>query len=386
MKTISHLLFIILFVGCSSPQKLVDNYEYKKALKVSTKRLKKGKAKWHNLNAFEQSFNALTEADSIHVQALRSEGRSDVWPEIYEKAVAISNRQSKVQPVLNKLYDTEMEPVVHLYPADELKEEAAEKSAVYYYTAAMEYLERARDGDRYAARDAYTSLDKCRYYLPNYKDAATLQEEMLALGATHILLFPIGESDDLPFEFDLLDKIIGNQQFPFRQDWQVFHLNAETIEGEPHYLAEIRLYGLYVSSNDSYVDRCRNTIEVVVGQKTEKVWNESDSTWLEQTVDIYEEVSVSVKTITQEKSASLNLSYSVVDVESSKEVHHKKFFGCENWENTFSRVIGDTRALFGACSDRGGYEERFPSDNMLLLEAAEDIRYRFYKQLRYALD
>ncbi len=372
-------------MACASPQKLVENNQYEKALHVATKRLKKGKAKWSNLTAFEKSFKALNAADSIHVQAMRSEGRPELWPEIYEKAVAILNRQRKVAPVVNRLHDTDFEPVVSFYPARALKEEAADKSALYFYAGAMEYLDRARNGNRQAARRTHGLLDRCRYYRSNYKDAPELQQEMYALGTTHILLSPLADAINPRFEHDMLSEVIGGKRFPYREGWQVIHLNKKSIE-KPHYIAEMKLYDLYVSGNNCSSSCCRNSKEIEVGYEEVEVWNETDSVWVIEQYPIYEKVNVRVRTYTQAKSASLKMHFSIVDATSGIETNYKSFSACDSWANVYSEVCGDQRALDGSCSDEGGTKQSFPSDGYMLASSAADLSCVFYRALGRPVD
>jgi len=385
MKTFKYLFILIIAIGCASPQKLVEHAEYEKALKVSTRRLKKGKAKWKNLNAFEKSFRVLTEQDSLQVSALRAEGKPETWPVIYDKAVTISNRQRKVAPVLDRLDGSDFEPVVSLYPASALLDEAADKSALYYYAGALEFLETARKGNRQDAREAYALLERCRDYRVNFKDAPALQHEMYNLGTTHVLLRNSYGSYDPIFSLRLIAEVISGRKYPYRDDWQVFHIEEATVE-KPHYFANLLFYDLDVSWERERSSCCSNSETIQTGTVEKKAWNAQDSVWVTVKEPVYETVSVQVRTTYQEKSASLSMHYSLVDAESSEEVYRTSFYGCERWSNVYSDVSGDRRALSLLCDDEGGCRRSFPYDEELLIDAACDIRYGFRKEMKRAVD
>ncbi len=385
MKTFYNLFILVFVISCANPQKLVENSEYEKALKVSTRRLKSGKAKWKNLDAFEKSFRELTTQDAMYVETLRNEGRPEVWPIIYDKAVSISKRQHKVAPVLDRLNGSDFEPVVDLYPANALLEEAADKSALYYYAGALEFLETARSGNRQEARKAHALFERCRSYRPNFKDAPKLQQEMYETGTTHVVIQALPAQLDQVIGYELAGEVIRGKAFPYREDWQVFHIE-EPAEEEIDYFALLQFYDLYVSGESESSSCCRNSEEVVACYREEKQWNAKDSVWVKVDVPVYETVSVEVRTYEQEKSASLRMSYNLMDAQSGRTVRHKSIYGSEHWENEYSEVCGDTRALSLLCDDEGGRKECFPRDYSLLLYAASDVRWGFYRELKHAID
>ena len=385
MKTFYYLFILVFVISCANPQKLVENSEYEKALNVSTRRLKKGKAKWKNLDAFEKSFRELTMQDSMYVKSLRAEGRPEVWPEIYDKAVAISKRQLKVTPVLNRLNGSDFEPVISLYPADALLEEAADNSALYYYAGALEFLETARSGNRQDARQAYNLLRRCRDYRTNFKDAPLMQQEMYEIGTTHIAIQALPTRFGQPIGYELVREVINGKKYPYREAWHVFHIDAPKNE-EIDYFAQLQFHDLNIGWERESFSCCRNSEEVEVGCIEEKQWNAKDSVWVTVRVPVFETVSVEIRTYEQEKSASLQMNYNLIDAQSGETVIYRDFRGSVNWENVYSEVCGDTRALSFMCEDEGGYRQSYPNDSFLLLSAACDVRRGFYRELRRGVD
>lgn len=385
MKTFYYLFILILVISCANPQKLVEYAEYEKALMVTTKRLKKGKAKWKNLDAFEKSFRELTEQDALYVKTLRAEGKPAVWPAIYDKAVLISDRQRKVAPVLDRLDGSNFEPVVSLYPADALLEEAADNSARYFYAGALEFLVTARNGNRQDARKAHALLDRCRDYRANFKDVAALEQEMYDLGTTHIVIQTIPGPNDPEFVRALAAEVIGGEKYPYRKNWQVFHA-YEPEEEEIDYFAQLEFYDLYVGWENESSSCCSNSEEIQVGTKEEKEWNDQDSVWVTVEVPIYEEVSVTVQTYTQEKTASLRMHYNVVKAQGEEGVRYMSMYDSECWRNEYSEVSGDCRALSLLCDDEGGSRQYYPSGESLLLAAACGLRYEFNREMKRAVD
>ncbi len=376
---------LVFLAACINPQKLVKKAKYEKALKVSSRQLRKGKVRSHQLDAFEKSFAELNRQDSLKVSNMRATGQPSIWPSIYDKALQIDERQRKVLLIVNRLKDINIQPYLNFYPADDLLEEATDKSALYYYAYAQEFLGRARKGNRQDARQAFELIKKCRFYRSNFKDAPLLEEEMYELGTTNILIDQISAKGDTPLHSQLFSQLIGRQEFPYRRGWQVLHLNSETVE-QADYRVEVYFYDLNVSHNNESSSDCCNSEEVEDGCKVTTLWNATDSVWVEVREVIYKTVSVQVTTYEQSKSANLKMHFSLIDTETNQELKSTFFQSKEHWSNTYSDVTGDDRALYSGCEDEGGSYRNFPSGGSLLKRAACDLRPYFYQVLQKDAD
>lgn len=367
---------LLLLFACNRPMKLLDKGKSKKALKASMNRLKHGKVKDDHLYVFEKAFLRLTENDAKWVARMRQHEHPAIWIDIYKKAKAIDKRQRKVQAINNRLQHKGYHPSLDFYPASALIEEARDNVALYYYAKAQEFIPAARSNDRKAARKAFHWLSEIEEYRTGFRDTDFLLREMRAIGTTHILLNPI--EGYARFDGRLYDEFFRHEYFPKRLDWEVLHLGRPKQE-EIDYRLDMIFDRVYVSWENVTSNACTNTVQVQEGYQEVKVWNAQDSAYVTERRPIYVDVSVTVNTYTQEKYAELRLQANLIEAASNQEVDYFRLSHRENWENQYSEVCGDERALSNTCNTQGGSECFFPSDRALLINSARALNHRFYR-------
>ena len=373
------LLIILVLYACANPAKLLEQGKYNRALEVSSWQLKHGRIKAKELSALETAFYLVSQQDSQAVADLRNTNRPEVWPEIYQKAIIINNRQHKIRALQAELEQADYSPHLDFYPAKSLLVEAAEKSALYHYANAQQYIPSARGGDRHAARHAFDELGKSLNYIEGFKDVFSLQLEMKELGTTHLLLNFV----DGPRYYDpsLLDNLLWGYVFPIEKDWIVIHkelADAPTI----HFEMDVYFDQLYVSRNREDCSTCTNSVEVEDGFITKKVWSAKDSAYVEVKEQQYKTVSATVTTIVQSKEASASLQMTLYDATNGQQIDKYQLIGSEDWSNEYSSYTGDSRALTISCSGASGICSMFPADSSLLDDAIEDLRYEFWQYIR----
>ena len=382
MKKIIYLSFLLLLLfSCNRPIKLLEKGKDEKALKSSLLRLKRGKVKPDLVYVFEQSFHNVTDKDAQIILEMRNAGQPKLWLEIREKAIDIDNRQIKVEKIARRIATKGYFPILDFYPAKKLIEEATDNVALYYYAQALEFIPSARSGEKRAARKAYAQILNCRKYRPSFKDAPELEEEMLELGTTHILVQPVSSNLNVELEDQLVEVFFYKNEFPKSYKWKVIYFEkpVETIIDfyAEFYFDNLRESGCY--TNESC---CSNTETVQVGCEIQKVWNEKDSAFVEVTVPIYQDVSVSVTTYRQSLDTSLELFCDLINVKTNQTAKSFSVYERSCWENEYSNVSGDSRALSLLCSDEGGSWRSPPDPVELWFTAAGNSRYDFIKKLK----
>lgn len=382
MKNLFFLSFsFLLLFSCNRPIKLLEKGKDDKALKSSLQRLKRGKVKLALVDVFEQSFQNVTDKDAQIISEMRNAGQPKLWLEIRKKAIAIDNRQIKVEKVARRIARHGYFPDLNFYPAKNLIEEATDNVALYYYAQALEFVPAARNGEKRAARKAYAHILNCRGYRANFKDAEELEDEMLELGTTNILVQPVASDLNENLENELFASFFYRSKFPKTYKWKVIHLEKPTAINidffAEFYFDNLRESGYYESDA-----RCTNTETVQVGCKIKKEWSEKDSAYVEVTVPVYEDVSVMVTTYEQELDTSLELFCNLVIAKTNQTSKSFSIYQSSSWDNEYSIVSGDRRALSLLCSDRGGCH-RYPPDPVdLWISAAACTRRSFIKKLK----
>lgn len=382
MKKIIYLsLSFFILLSCNRPVKLLEKGKDEKALKSSLQRLKRGKVKPSLVDVFEQSFHNVTDKDAQIISELRNAGQPKLWLEIRKKAIDMDNRQIRVEKIARRIATKGYFPDLDFYPAKNLLEEATDNVALYYYAQALEFIPSARAGEKRAARKAYAQILNCRKYRPKFKDAPELEEEMLELGTTHILVQPVAGNLNVDLEDKLLDGFFYRNKFPKTYNWKVIHLE-KPVENNIDFYAEFYFDNLRESGYYTDESSCSNSKTVQAGCKTEKVWSESDSAYVEVTVPVYEDVSVEVTTYEQNLDTSLELFCDLINTKSNQLEKTFSIYQSSSWDNEYSKVFGDSRALTLLCSDNGGCYRIPPHPIDLWITAATCTKRSFIKKIK----
>ncbi len=385
MKTICFLLLSMLLCSCAGPQKLLERGNPDKALQLSLNRLQRGRLKEKNLDGLRQSARALAARDSAILGDWVASRMPELWPRVFEKAQVISRRQSRMAAVLEKLAQAGIYPEADTIPVEALIEEAREKSAIYYYARAQEYVPAARSGNRQAARHAFSYLESCWQYLPGFRQSLALHREMQQLGTTHILLRPVAGPWGLYQENHQMNRLLQGLAFPMRDGWQVVYLTAPDGQAIDYEL-EIYFDGLYVSGEHQEVHTCHATAEVENGFITRQEWSPKDSAFVEVKETQYIQVSATVTATRQSKSADASLVLRLIDTGTGVETYRTALTGHDSWSNEYTTVTGDERALDGQCASAVGTCWMFPSDWTMLDNAVDNLRWQLRRRLSMAFD
>lgn len=381
MKKVSFLLVVIIsLLACNRPIKLLEKGHTEKALKVSLRHLKKGKVKERHLYALEKSYLIQTEKDAQWINNAKQNGGELKWVVLHDKAKKMIKQQSQIQKVLDRLHRKGHYPNIDFYPAQALFEESRDKAALYYYAQAQAFIPSARNGNRIAARQAYSLLEQIKQYRSDFKDSKAQKLEMHDLGTVHIFLNPV--ESDLYTEEDILlfNSFLRNQKFPKREKWHLFHLDT-IATNRIDYRLDLRFDDIYVSNDEEYHFSCTNTKSVLSHYEEEEVWCPVDSAYVTECEPVYIDVRVRIRTYEQSKKASLKLAADLYNQSNNRWMDKLVFEGSESWSNSYSVVRGDRRAIDAGCRDRRGSRSRYPSDFALLEDAADAVHFPFFKKV-----
>ena len=385
MKTLYFLLTTILVYSCANPQKLLEKGKPDKALEISLRRLERGKPNDKAFENFRQSAQAVAARDRRLLNDWVASSTPELWPRIFELTQQIGQRQNRMAAVQEKLKNRGYGLQADTIPIRFLAEEAREKSAIYYYALAQEYVPTARSGNRPAARQAYGFLDSCYHYFPGFRQSLALQQEMRRLGTTHILLRPAKGPKRYFQEDEMMSRLLSGLNFPVQSGWQAIHLSPPEGQ-EIHLDLEIYFDLLYVSPDGQDVSTCCATAEVENGYTIRKEWSPQDSAYVEVKEIQYLQVSATVTTTAQYKDAGARLQLQLIDRASGQQSFQAQLYGEDSWSNEFTTYSGDYRALTGQCPSTGGSCWMFPSDWDMLTDAVDEVRWRLRRRLEKAFD
>lgn len=192
MRTTLTLLALALLVamGCKSPKSLYARGRYAEAVELALKRIRQGKADDRDVQALADAFNQANGQDIVRLEGLLADKDPARLDEAILLADRIRGRQELVQPYLPlRLPKAGTEVSLRSKDTRELLPRLREDGAAWHYREALAALERARLGDKRAAREAHDRLSSARTYNAQaYPDIRTLLDEAAYLALTQVRL------------------------------------------------------------------------------------------------------------------------------------------------------------------------------------------------------
>ncbi|MEO0776902.1 MAG: hypothetical protein AAFW73_25550 [Bacteroidota bacterium] len=373
---------LFLFGACTSPQQSLEQGDLERALEKSSKKLRRGKVKNRHLDVFEQAFNSLNQDDRHLLDSMVASGSAEDWSEIYAVSSLIEARQTAAQPIVDRLRDKGLAPKLHFIEIESLRAEAQQKAAIYAYARAQENLPMARRGDRRAAREAHRWLSEAESYLPNFRDARQIAQEMWILGNNHVLVNPIPDQWEEFLSTELFETLLWDQKFPFREGWQTYHLQPST-EQKIHYRLDVFFDRFQSTGNELYVDECVNTAQVEDGYEEVQEWSPQDSAFILVNRPTYINVSANIQTSEQYKAVSIELHCQLYDLENQRLLYRRELQDKADWQNLYSDWSGDERAINGGrCDFFVGGPTDYPDEEDLFEDAVSYLRWPFFQSLQ----
>jgi len=178
--------------------------QYDMAIRKSVKKLRGNPEKTKEINILEKSYLAANDNDNSRIKFLKTDGKPEMWNEIFLHYSQLKDRQDLVHSVL-PLKDGSR--IVDFPKIDYDKEivDAKRNAAEYLYVHGKKLLS---SNNRFDARDAYAEFKRVKEYYQNYEDVDKYLEQARQAGITNVLLlFENNTIIKLPQEFgaSLLD-------------------------------------------------------------------------------------------------------------------------------------------------------------------------------------
>ncbi len=192
MKTLFYttILSFAMMMSCRSVEKLVEQGQYDDAIYVATQKLagKKNKKTKH-IQALEEAFDKINIKDLSRIEYLKGKNDPALWAEIYDIALQIESRQSRIEPFLPLVSKDGYPAHFKLVDTDRIKLDAGSQAAAYHYDRATQLIEQAQtENNKLAAREAYNELRRISRYRRTYRDVEPLMATAHELGITHVLV------------------------------------------------------------------------------------------------------------------------------------------------------------------------------------------------------
>lgn len=385
MKTRLILLSILitgLMTGCQSVDKMIDTGDFDDAIVKSHKKLRGKKHKREKyVRAIEEAFTKATQKDMRRIEVLKSRGSAADWEEIIDIAYRIESRQDLVRPYLPLVAKEGYKASFKFVRSEEIMDVAYANMVTRLYEEGSDYLAQGREGDKFAAREAHELFQKLLEHTADYRDAFSLMKEARDLGTNHIRIVQKNAANTWIPDY-LAGRILG--EFAVNDDyWTKFHFGADTGR-HADVEAILTITGVEVGPQAMREDVDRRSRRIEDGW--EYVLDENgnvakDSTGNDIRRTKYTTVRADVIRTTQEKIAYVRAEFKAVDLSTGRILATKPLNGTAQFAHTARWFVGDERALRGNDRRYIGLEP-FPSDEQLIIQAADALKPLFLRELR----
>ena len=381
MNRITVVIFLLsaLFVlqSCASAEKLVDHGRYDEAIALAQRRLSGKQRKNPKLvQAAEEAFRKVTARDMRRIDRLKMSNDDNRWGEINAITRRIRSRQEALQPLLPLTDKHGYTAQFRFVEVDGLEQESRDKAAAYHYAEAGRLLQRARSGDKPAARAAYRELEETQRYFRRYRNSVAMQQEAHQLGTTHIMVTVANNAPVVtPAQFDRYLTNINVADL--NNFWQQYHLR-DTRRGDYDYEIKVRITNIAVSPEvvreREYGDS--RTIEDGFEYVLDERGNVTKDS-LGNDITVPREVTIEAWVIEtlQQKEATVEGLVEVRNMTTNRVIRTAPLTASAFFENYASTFRGDKRALSQETRRRiGNSPVPFPTNEGLILQAAEQLK------------
>jgi hypothetical protein len=390
MKNIAFPFFVFFLlmasISCTSIEKLVDTGQYDKAIYFATNKLSGAKVKKvEYVKGLETAFKKATDKDMAYIEKLKNEGNPESWETILSVYATISNRQESIRPLLPLTDENGKKANFLFVNTNDLEKEAKEQTINFLYSSAKDFLQEARSTkDRIPARKAYDALLRLKNYSARFMDVPQLEREARELGTTKILV-NVQNYSQAVFPAGLEDEILRLGFRDLDREWQKFDAyperNREYDLGITLILSNVQVSPGSVSEKSfSEKKEIPDGFQYVLDEKGNV---KKDTAGNDIKLPKSKVIEAQILEVFQSKSAGLSGRLEVIDLHTKGVRESRDINAVAIFENRAASFKGDERALTEDTKKRlGNRPAVFPTDAILLLEAARKLRPLVISELR----
>ena len=390
MKNITFPFFVFFLlmasISCTSIEKLVDTGQYDKAIYFATNKLSGAKVKKvEYVKGLETAFKKATDKDMAYIEKLKNEGNPESWETILSVYATISNRQESIRPLLPLTDENGKKANFLFVNTNDLEKEAKEQTINFLYSSAKDFLQEARNTKyRIPARKAYDALLRLKNYSARFMDVPQLEREARELGTTKILV-NVQNYSQAVFPAGLEDEILRLGFRDLDREWQKFDAyperNREYDLGITLILSNVQVSPGSVSEKSfSEKKEIPDGFQYVLDEKGNV---KKDTAGNDIKLPKSKVIEAQILEVFQSKSAGLSGRLEVIDLHTKGVRESRDINAVAIFENRAASFKGDERALTEDTKKRlGNRPAVFPTDAILLLEAARKLRPLVISELR----
>ena len=372
-----HLWIIILSLGiisCQSPSKLLQKHKYDRAINRVIRQLKKGKAIDPEYRiVLEKAFDRRIQKDMKKINSLKRRSHIDDWEEIIKIAERITALQDKIEPYL-PLYDLSgIEAQFKFVKTDVIINHAIDTLIDQYNDRIAQLVHLARSGDKSAAREALSYLDRKEVYTGDQIVGRTLRSELFELGMTK-LFFRVENRAMVYLPRMITDELaklnLGQEQDPWTEidyefkPWRIYdyeiRYQIQQFNISPEFVKEIVTNEQKDISTTDYKRDVNGQIVL-------------DSLCRKIEITKIETVTAQVTKVIQNKKTSIRGVLEIIDLDYGHIVFQEPVEAIAVFDKESCTYKGDKRALPADVRITDPPVD-FPSDDVLFLEVVDKLK------------
>ncbi|MFH6772875.1 hypothetical protein [Gaetbulibacter aestuarii] len=227
-KTLLSTLVCFIVLSCSTRRQMekavsVGNYDQAISSAIDKLRVNKDKrSKSDIIVLLENSYRKATERDLNDIKYLKADTNPETFIKIYDKYVALDNRQERIKPLL-PLYVNNREVNFNFKNYNTNIVAYKNKASDYLYDKAQGLL---ATNNKLDARDAYNSLNTIQDINPNYKNVLQLMDVAHQKGSDFVLVDMVNESGKV-IPQRLENDLLNFSNYGLNNFWTVYHSAPE---------------------------------------------------------------------------------------------------------------------------------------------------------------
>ncbi len=380
------LLLSCVISACHTAQKYLESGDYDEAITYCVSKLRgKPKKKTELVQGLELAFKKAQARDLNTAERLIADGRPENWERINVLHRQIRDRQNKIAPLLPLSSKDGYRAKFEFVDIGKLEGQSREKAAEYLYSCAESLLQRAENGDRPAAREAYNTLkDIEARYFRNYREKDRLLQDARALGTTHIS-FEIRNKSDKILPRDFADRVLSISAADLNTEWKIFHINPAANQAVDYRVVfnirQVEISPERVNERNYFDEKeIQDGFDYVLDERGNV---KKDTAGNDIKTPHYVRIRANVLEVFQTKAARLTGMLEVVEASGNSRIDARDLSAEIRFENYASTFHGDKRALSEESLCRiGNRPIPFPSDENMLLQAADRLKPDIRDELR----
>ncbi|MFH4968907.1 hypothetical protein V8G61_11945 [Gaetbulibacter sp. M240] len=376
-KSLLTSFVILIILSCSTRrqmEKAVSVGNYDQAIESAIERLRVNKDKRSKSDIIvllQDSYNKASERDINDIKYLKTDNNPETFIQIYDKYVALDNRQERIKPLL-PLYVNGREVNFNFknYNVDIVT--FKNKASDYMYDKAQGLL---NTNNKLDAREAYNSLSIIENINPNYRDVNQLRDLAHLKGADFVLVDMVNESGKV-IPQRLENDLLNFSSYGLNNFWTIYHSAPE--DGiNYNYNMKVGFRQINISPEQIKERQLTKEKQIVDGKKelikNGKVVKDSLGNVIK--VDNYKTVSCTYYEFKQFKATQVVGNVEYYNVQTNQLVDAFPISSEFVFEHIYATANGDRRAL---ATDLIPFLERravpFPTEEQMIYDTGEDLK------------